>query len=345
VDGSRAPATGPYTVETVSDLATLEDTELRRCLTALAQDIRRRRIEHELAIRHRLLPADAPLEYRRFVWLRRGDTEIQISDLRPDTSIDALPLGARVKTQLRLMNVLCLEDLSAVEPNELLAARAIGATTVRKLRGWLLGLGLDFQAPHDERQRQLEQSRVHARLSETERTRALQGLGDAAAVGELGLSARVLNRVLARGYKTLGELRALTPKMLSVQFGPKEARALYGALEATGRGLASTPTPLQLWAAGLIPKEALERPESADTPVAELRPWLGAAVGPLARHGVQTLGQLVEWVRNGKVATVPGIGETTAQRIERVLEAELDQACGFGHFRARSGPASPFSLG
>lgn len=344
MDGTRAPAMGPYTVERVSDLAQLSDAELRRCLMALAQDVRRRRIEHEAAIRDGLRPENAPLEYQRFVWLRRGEVVQELPNLRPDTPIEALPLGARVKTQLHLMNVLCLEDLSAVERDELLAARAIGATTVRKPRGWLLELGLDFQAPLDERRRQLEQSRAHGALNATERARALQGLGDSAAIGELGLSSRVLGRALARGYRTLGELRALTPKMLAVQFGPQEARALYQALEATGRGLASNPTPLQLWVAGLVPKEALDRPESADTPVAELRPWLGAAVGSLARHGVDTLGQLVACVRTGQVATVPGIGEMTARRIERVLELEFGQACGSSSFRAHTGPASPFPL-
>jgi hypothetical protein len=63
-------------------------------------------------------------------------------------------------------------------------------------------------------------------------------------------------------------------------------------LMATDRPFASSSPSFDLWRRGLVSTKELHVPTALETPIIELRPWLGTSVDSLSASGIQTLGAL-----------------------------------------------------
>lgn len=313
------------TIRDLSDLAAVPESELGDCLRALRDDIRRARARHDRAVRNGLVPANSAFAYDGFTWRRRTQEVDASLTLHRETPIGALPLRPSAKRQLRELRVLCLDDLTAISEDELLRMPDVGRGTLSQLREWLNVLGLGFMPPVDADRRHQEQSRAIRSLEPEQRGRAVMGLADSAPVSQLGLRPQTLNRALSNGHATVGDLRALTLRTLSIKYGKSQVREICAALSATGTGLRCKPTDVEMWRCGALELSELVQPDSPSTPVADLEPWLGAAVRHLERHGVRTLGELQALAGCGRLAEVPGIGAATAERVLAKLASRSGQ--------------------
>ena len=153
------------------------------------------------------------------------------------------------------------------------------------------------------------------------RARALRGLADSALVSALGLRSCTLSRALANGLETVGQVRRLSLPLLCENFGKREAREIYDLLMATDRPFASSAPAIELWRHGLVTMKELPVPTAPETPIAELRPWLGTSVDSLSACGIHTLSALRSVASRGDVASFRGMGRVTSDRVLGFLGA------------------------
>ncbi len=310
------------TIQSIDDLAQLPDGELLACLGALRAAIVEAKRQHAVALREHLLPVDAPFSFRSFNWRPKGPQRLDTpAQLKPETPIDEIAVRASAREALRELSIFCVEDLSAISEQELLQEEAIGAKTVGRLREILAHVGLDFLPNPNTRERAREHSKAVLALSYEARALALRGLEDSAPVSALGLRASTLNRALANDHQTVGELRRLPLVRLCEHYGKREAREIYDLLMLTDRPFAGSAAPTELWRNGLVATKELSAPTAAETPITELRPWLGSSVDALGACGIHTLGALRAAASRGDVASFQGIGRVTADRVIGFLGA------------------------
>jgi hypothetical protein len=303
-------------IRTVDDLAQLPDEELLASLGALRAAIVEAKRQHGVAVREHVIPSGSPFTFPSFNWRPKGpqrlDTPVQ---LKPETPIDELAVRASAREALRELSIFCIEDLSAISEQELLNEEAIGARTVGRLREMLARVGLDFLPNPNVEERAHEQSKAVLALPSDARALALRGLVDSAFVSSLGLRSSTLSRALAHGFETVGQLRRLTLASLCENFGKREAREIYDLLLATDRPFTSSASPIDLWRHGLMTAKELPVPTAGETPIAELRPWLGTSVDSLSACGIDTLGCLRSVAAQGDVASFRGMGRVTSDRV------------------------------
>lgn len=133
------------TIRSVDDLAQLPDDELLACLGALRSAIQQAKRQHAAAARSRIGSEAAPFAFFSFDWRPRGAQRLDMpTHLGPETPIDEVPVRASAREALKQLNIVCVEDLSAISEQELLHEEAIGAKTVGRLREILGRVGLDF---------------------------------------------------------------------------------------------------------------------------------------------------------------------------------------------------------
>jgi hypothetical protein len=89
----------------------------------------------------------------------------------------------------------------------------------------------------------------------------------------------------------------------------------------TDRPFAGSAAPIELWRHGLVATKELSIPTAPETPIAQLRPWLGTSVDSLSACGIHTLGALRAAASRGEVASFRGIGRVTAERVVGFLGA------------------------
>lgn len=310
-------------IASLEDLVNLPDDQLRPCLAALATHIRRIRRRRASATAQGLGQADALAPAAPFVWTRVPRKTDLVPVVAGDTPLEQLKLRRRALFRLREMNIYCLEDLAEATEREVAVIRDLGPTTRARLRGWLQAIGLDFKPEENWLRREEATARALRELPPEARANALQGLDDAAPAASLGLRPTTLRRARKRELHTVGQLRERTLRALTLDFGPSELREVYRALEATGRGLATPATTVELWRAGLLEREAIAWPCASETHVAELEPWLGhGTVATLSRSGINSLRDLYATLDQGSLSSYAGIGAHTARRIVDVVSAQ-----------------------
>lgn len=309
-------------IRTINDLAQLPDEELRACLGALRSAILEARRSHAIAVRERVISAETPFHFPHFNWHPKPSLPLDAPlGLGRETPIDEIPLRTDVRKVLTARSIYCIEDLSAISEWELMAQGSIGSNTLSRLRNALAQVGLEFLPNPNQRQRAIEQSKAVLALSSEARSSALRGLRDSASVSSLGLRVSTLERALDHCHSTVGDLRKLSLDLLCESYGKREAREIYDALLLTGRPFACSVSHIELWRRGLIETKELVAPTTADTPIGELRPWLGASVDFLAARGIQTLGALRSAASRDDVRSIRGIGSAAAERISGFLGA------------------------
>jgi len=310
------------TIRTIDDLAQLPDEELLSCLGALRAAIVEAKRQHAVALREHLIPVDSPFAFPTFNWRPKGPQRLDTPVLlKPDTPIDEISVRASAREALRELSIFCIEDLSAISEQELLQEEAIGAKTVGRLREILARVGLDFLPNPNSEERAREQSKAVLALPYEARALALRNLEDSAPVSALGLRSSTLNRALANSHETVGELRRLSLAQLCEAYGKREAREVYDLLMLTDRPFTGSAAPIELWRHGLVATKELSIPTAPETPIAELRPWLGTSVDSLNACGIHTLGALRAAASRGDVASFRGIGRVTAERVVGFLGA------------------------
>jgi hypothetical protein len=133
------------TIRSVDDLAQLPDSELLACLGALRSAIHQARRQHADALRERQQPVEQPFHFHTFDWRPRGAQRFSMpAQLSPETPIEEISMRAAARVALKRLNIFCIDDLSAINEQELLQEEAIGAKTVGRLREALTRVGLDF---------------------------------------------------------------------------------------------------------------------------------------------------------------------------------------------------------
>jgi len=310
------------TIRSVDDLAQLPDEELLACLGALRAAIVEAKRQHAIALREHMIPSGSPFIFPSFNWRPKGQQRLDSpGQLRPDTPIDEIAVRASAREALRDLSIFCIEDLSAISEQELLKEEAIGAKTVGRLREMLARVGLDFLPNPNIEERAHERSKAVLALPSEARALALRGLADSALVSALGLRTSTLSRALANGLETVGQVRRLTLPLLCENFGKREAREIYDLLMATDRPFASSAPPIELWRYGLVTTKELPVPTAPETPINELRPWLGTSVDSLSACGIHTLGALRGVASRGDVASFRGMGRVTSDRVLGFLGA------------------------
>lgn len=316
---SQAASGTVVRIATVQDLASLPEDQLAPCLKALRLSIQRARGRHALAVRSGALAKDDRLQFDDFNWRPRSAPKAASLKLSPETPIDLLELRPRVEAHLRKMKVLCLEDLSAVTESELRRHPDIGEVSVAKMRSLLNAVSLHFLEETDPTRKAFAEAEAIRAMAPSERTAALHRLSDDCSVGRLGLSRRTLDRVLRRELFSVGELRKMTPTEIAIKLGRQEGREIVFALSSAGKGLACQPSELDLWHAGLLDANAMQRPSDAKASVLELQPWLGAIAIRLHISGVLTLAELELAWRKGALASLRGMGRASAARLAAVM--------------------------
>lgn len=307
-------------IKTIEDLAQLPDDELVKCLTALRGAIVETKRQHAIAVRQQLLAPVSRVAFPTFSW-RAPEADNQApAIIGPETPIADLPLRPSARRALHDRHVICVEDLSAVSEQELLRAKAIGAKTLGRLREMLKTIGLDFMPNPHPRRRSFEESKAVRALPVESRATVLHGLGDEAPLSSLGLRNRTLSRALRLGFATLGDLRGTSPSVLASDFGRSECREIYAHIRATGRAFLEPASEVELWRHGLVDRDELAIPSDPATPIADLRPWLGAACKALQQRGIATLDALQQAAAQGVLSEVSGIGQRTAKRVLSFLK-------------------------
>lgn len=310
------------TLRTIAELASIPEADLSSCLAALHRGIVEARRQHAVALREGLIASDSHFEFPTFIWRPTGKREAfsaLAAKLGPETPIGELPLRQRVRFVLHQKNVFCLEDLSAISENELLRGDGLGVKTVGRLRELLQSIGLDLLPNPDQRGRELDESRALRSLPDESRVASLKGLSDSAPLSHLGLRGGTLRRAERTGFKLVGELRASSPRILAIRFGSSERREIYARLLETGTAFSETPSPTELWKQGLIDRDDMQFPREPETPLADLQPWLGAAFKPLKRKGMRDLGSLRAAADQKELASISGIGSSTADKLVQLL--------------------------
>jgi hypothetical protein len=255
-----------------------------------------------------------------FNWRPRGAQGLNLDGLlKPETLVDDIPMRSSVRDALKKYSIFRIEDLSAVSEQELLNESAIGVKSVGRLREILKQVGLDFLPNPKPEERARELNKAVLRLPPDLRVLALRGLEDSASVSALGLKSSTLSRALAQRYETLGQLRRLSLPALCSGFSKREVREIYDLLMATDRPFAGSAPAIELWRQGLVSKEEIPVPTAAETPIAELRPWLGTAVDSLSSFGIHTLGALQRKVPIGKETSFGDLRRTTIERVQAFL--------------------------
>ena len=310
------------TFRTIADLAKVPEAELTACLASLHRGLVEARRQHAAALREGLIAPDAPFEFEAFTWKPKGgrsaSTSVIAEGLGPETPIRELPVRPRVQFVLHQRNIFCLEDLSAISEHELLCGDGVGVKTVGRLREMLAAIGLAFQPNPDARGRAFEESRSLRAMPEPCRAEALLGLADDAPLSHLALRPMTMRRAQRAGFKTVGELRSLNPPNLAGRFGPSERREIYERLIETGRVFREAYPPSDLWRYGLIDRASMTFPVDPETPLVEVRPWLGGAYRVLKRH-FRELGALRVAAECGQLSDISGIGPHTARQLAAVL--------------------------
>ena len=301
------------TLRTIDDLPQLHADALDACLAGLRDAILDSRQRYAAALNAGLLSRGSEFSFSSFTWLPAGDRRTKKrGPVGPATPIDDLELRTRAVLGLKELHVFCVEDLSAISEEELQAQDAIGTQAMRVLREALAQTGLAFLPS-------LDQSRSVLALPGEVRQQVLRTLDDAAPASALGLRSRTLGRATAQGCETLGALRRLSLDQLCDGFGKLQAREIYHLLEATGQPFASAATAPERWRRGLADVAQLELPTAPETPIAELRPWLGATTRLLAARGIHELGSLREAARRTRFAADMRISSVTAERLRDFL--------------------------
>lgn len=303
-------------IRTVDDLAAVPQDDLAKCMTALRQAIAARKKIHADAIAGGRLPPDTPFRFEQFEWHpKRTPLDTVGGVVSLDTPIRELPIRRRARDQLQELGVVRLADVGEVTELELRCCKDVGGTTVALLRDLLRPHGLSFAAPQDPVQTERQQARHLARLSGEERASAMRGMADTEPVWRLGLRPRTLERAKANGWATVGALREARWNSLVGGLGRSELAEVIEAVRQTGEGLRCDPSKTDLWRAGLVNAAELERPTDDATPVASLRPWIGAVADRLLRAGVRNLGQLKGQAKAGRLLHINGVGPDSAQRV------------------------------
>lgn len=334
---------GP-TLRSIDDLAQLADGELASCLKSLRTAILEAKRQHAVALREGAITPDQKFSFLSFTWRPRRARRVDcFSRLAHDTPIDDIALRPSARHALRQHGICWIEDLSQISEQELLLEEAIGPRTMCTLRAVLESVGLEFLPNPDARGRAFEQSRAVLALSAAARQQALLQLDDGAPVAALGLKPRTLTRAFEQGCETIGQLRRLALGDLCGRFGKRQAREVYLSLEATGRPFASATSDAELWRRGLVDAKDLPVPTEDETPIAALRPWLGAAIDPLAAGGVGKLGELRIRAAAGELTGINGIngiGRILRDRVQEFLRScEAPPPCHHDHAHEHQEPA------
>lgn len=312
------------TIRTIAELASIPEGDLPSCLAALHRGIVEARRQHAVALREGLIAPEAAFEFSTFVWKPTGKQEAfsaLAAKLGPETPVGELPVRPSVRFVLHQKNVFCLEDLSAISENELLRGDGVGVKTVGRLRELLQSIGLDLLPNPDQRGREFDESRALRSLPDEVRATSLKGLSDTTSISHLGLRGGTLRRALRAGFKNIGELRATSPRVLATRFGRSERREIYARLLETGIAFSETTSPTELWKYGLVARDEMQFPGEPETPLADLQPWLGAAFKPLQKRGMKDLGALLAAADRNELASISGIGKSTADKLVELLES------------------------
>lgn len=308
------------TIRTVADLAALSDAELSACLRALRDAIQARKRVHAAAIASGSVPSDSPLGFTEYTWKPNPESESKWNqDYPPTTPVRELPIRTRARFQLEDMRILALEDLSTISERELMCCKDMGATTVTRLRELLQSNGMDFAQPEDPEVAEYQRNRALRTLGGDELLKARAGLPDDAPITRLGLHPQTVERAKRAGWQKVGELRAAALRQLAVGFGKAGIKEVVLALNDTGEGLRCRPQPYELWRFGVLELDELTKPDADDTPVAQLRPWVGAVVEKLQEAGVETLGELRAAAKEGPLRRMRGVGANGQDRLLEFL--------------------------
>ncbi len=329
------------TIRSVEDLSQLSGDELSACLLSLRRFILATRRKHAAALRDGLIAAGSRPDLSSFNWYPKRALQLDcLSRLGLDMPIDEIAVAAQARQALRERGIYWLEDLCAVSERELKQEKAIDAPTLSVLRDTLASVGLALRPDADAQGPAADQCRVVLALHREARRRALRGLEDGAHAAALGLKPKTLDRALAHGCETVGQLRRLSLDQLRQRFGRREGREIYMVLAATERPFASAASEVELWRYGLLHAEDLKLPTDDRTPTADLQPWLGPVVPSLVANGIRTLGTLRALAASQELASVQGLGSAARDRVQRFL---LGTGSGCGSAAARPRPRQPKS--
>lgn len=332
---------------TIAELARVPEDKLLGCLHALRGAIVQAKRQHAAGVREGLIRPDAELAFETFTWRPKGATAALPSAFTGETPIDELPIRYRARQFLRERHIFCLEDLSQMTEAELIRGDNIGAKTVGRLRELLQRIGQDFLPNNDPEDKPFLESRLVREMDDERLAERLQGLSDDAPVSALGLRPTTLKRALRRGYTTLGRLRQATPRDFAIHFGKAEGREIYARMKGTGLAFQVAPADTVLWRHGLVELKDLVAPRAPETPIADLRPWLGMAYPAIANHPVRTLGELRAIANAGGLTGISGVADAMAERLRaflRSLAAGIEPVpVGARPARGASNPPAPAS--
>lgn len=148
-------------ITSLNDLAQIPDEELLGCLGALHAAIIEAKRCHTVLKRDGLIAPDAPFKFQSFAWHPKRSQRLDaIGRISPETPIEEIPIRPSAREALRALNILCVEDLSAISEEELFDEAAIGKKTLARLREILARVDLDFLPSPDEEIRRREQSKA-----------------------------------------------------------------------------------------------------------------------------------------------------------------------------------------
>lgn len=299
---------GHRTLRSVSDFLSVPPAEIRGCLRSFEDWLHKCHALRGAAVRDGVDPAG--MDFTEFTWHAREEPSAHrpAAPYAATTEIEDLGLRPSAMHKLREQNLYALEDFTQASEDELLATPDVGRSTVVQIRSYLHALGLDFKpSPHPGR-RAVERAKIAMRLPAKERR-----LTDESPISDLGLKPATVSRCLEKQIATVGDLRNMSLRDIWIRFGEKSVQEIMSTLDAVGLELVSKPTQLEKWRHHAISKEQLQLPGD-EAPIAELRPWLGAAAEALEKAGVATVGAARSLAGAGGTK-VRGMGETAWRRV------------------------------
>lgn len=289
-------------IRSLQDFATVPKPQLMLCVKALLSAVRDATPGSPIT---ELTVDVSPRPIRR-----SGD-----GPLSGATQLSELRLRRESVAALAQQNIYCIEDLTLISADEVLAMPGMGRTGVALLRDALQAVGLTFGVHDDEERAMWARARAAHATPASVRAQRLTSDSD---VRDLGLRIPTLMRVLGNGIETIGALQAMPISRISRDHGRSQTIEIVRVLAEVGLPISQQVSPREQWRAGLIERDALVVPTDPDTPIGELMPWLGQKVVRLQQGGVRTLGAL-KALPAERLRAVRGLGDRSVQEIERFL--------------------------